>query len=427
MKRFYLFIVVAILGFLYACVNDDNNPSPNNEPDSKNQIGYSIPLQDALDELEEILNATNADQTTTRANGEKRTIKNVEVVYGDGYSHTTRSSDADSLFYIVNFENDKGYALLGADKRADGVIALVDKGSLTADQFISPPDIDATNGSQALYSLIKEYVSNSISTYNEDLTAKAANRWYGFWVYDYGLISPLLGTQWHQREPYNYYCPEINGEKCVAGCVAITLAQIYAFNKQNYNFGPDKISGYTIDWNGVIADINEPGTNSFAVATLIRAVGAAVGMDYGIDASSSNIDKACTALKQAGYKSPKSVSYSADMVKTMVYDRVAPTYMRGAAYSSNGTLWGGHAWVVDGYERYSRLIYEGPVGMVSKVVGTDYKHLVHCNFGWENGLSNGYYASDIFNLLEGAERPDSNTGTTDIVSWKDKKLIQYQR
>lgn len=67
------------------------------------------------------------------------------------------------------------------------------------------------------------------------------------------------------------------------------------------------------------------------------------------------------------------------------------------------------------------------MGNVSHVVGTEYKYLVHCNFGWMNGLSNGYYVSDIFNLLEGAERPDYNLDKTDIVSWKDKKLIQYQR
>lgn len=227
-------------------------------------------------------------------------IKDIDVVCSNSYSHSTRSSQIDSLLYIVNFDNDKGYALLGADKRAEGVIALVDAGYLTADEFLSPPDIDATNGTGALYSLINEYVSRSISIYDEDWVSKASDRWYGFWVYDSGLIAPLLKTQWHQGDPYNYYCPEINGKKCVAGCVAIALAQIYAHNKQEYNFGPDKIGGYTIDWSGVFEDMDNPGKNSLATATLVRAVGAAVGMDYGVDASSSNIDKACAALKQSG-------------------------------------------------------------------------------------------------------------------------------
>ena len=427
MKRFLYVIFITVLSFLYACVNEDNNPSPDNEPDFKAQ-SYTIPLQDALDDLEEILNAINEDGTATRTIREKRTIKDIDVVCSNSYSHSTRSSQIDSLLYIVNFDNDKGYALLEADKRAEGVIALVDAGYLTADEFLSPPDIDATNGTGALYSLINEYVSRSISIYDENLVSKASDRWYGFWVYNSGLIAPLLKTQWHQKAPYNYYCPEINGKKCVAGCVAIALAQIYAYNKQSCNFGPDKIGGYTIDWNGVFEDMDNPGKNSLATATLVRAVGAAVGMDYGADASSSNIDKACAALKQSGYKgTPKAVSYSADMVRTMVYDRTAPTYMRGVAYRSDGAQLGGHAWVVDGYEKYSRLVYEGPVGNVSHVVGTEYKYLVHCNFGWMNGLSNGYYVSDIFNLLEGAERPDYNLDKTDIVSWKDKKLIQYQR
>lgn len=211
MKRFLYVIFITVLSFLYACVNEDNNPSPDNEPDFKAQ-SYTIPLQDALDDLEEILNAINEDGTATRTIREKRTIKDIDVVCSNSYSHSTRSSQIDSLLYIVNFDNDKGYALLGADKRAEGVIALVDAGYLTADEFLSPPDIDATNGTGALYSLINEYVSRSISIYDENLVSKASDRWYGFWVYNSGLIAPLLKTQWHQKAPYNYYCPEINGK-----------------------------------------------------------------------------------------------------------------------------------------------------------------------------------------------------------------------
>jgi len=40
-------------------------------------------------------------------------------------------------------------------------------------------------------------------------------------------IAPLLGGRlWGQGEPYNILCPEIEGQRCVTGCVATALAQV---------------------------------------------------------------------------------------------------------------------------------------------------------------------------------------------------------
>lgn len=41
----------------------------------------------------------------------------------------------EDLLYIVNFENEAGYAILGADDRLEPVYAVVDEGSLTTEEF----------------------------------------------------------------------------------------------------------------------------------------------------------------------------------------------------------------------------------------------------------------------------------------------------
>ena len=41
----------------------------------------------------------------------------------------------EELLYIVNFEDEAGYAILGADDRLEPVYAVVDEGSLTTEDF----------------------------------------------------------------------------------------------------------------------------------------------------------------------------------------------------------------------------------------------------------------------------------------------------
>ena len=66
-------------------------------------------------------------------------VKNVttvspEVLNPDG-TRSEATADVEDLLYIVNFENEAGYAILGADDRLEPVYAVVDEGSLTTEEF----------------------------------------------------------------------------------------------------------------------------------------------------------------------------------------------------------------------------------------------------------------------------------------------------
>lgn len=127
MKMFKLLVGFSILLF-FACVKE--NDIGVDELNKKDELaGHVIPVEQVLNHLNQIVAPL---KEKTRAADEFE-IKNVEVVVCDG---ETRSSMAiDTLLYIVNFTNNKGYALLSADDRVEGLIAIIDKGNLTAREF----------------------------------------------------------------------------------------------------------------------------------------------------------------------------------------------------------------------------------------------------------------------------------------------------
>lgn len=95
-------------------------------------------------------------------------------------------------------------------------------------------------------------------------------------------VGPLINTVWSQKSPFNGLCPQ----NCLAGCVAIAVAQI-----MRYHEWPA-----TYNWSDM------PNTTAtIATQTLIADVGKAVDMEYGESASKSSIGKAALGFWAKGY------------------------------------------------------------------------------------------------------------------------------
>lgn len=104
------------------------------EANPKDQVPEShvVPIEDALSVLDEFLAPL---RSATRGGERQYAIAGTDVVAS---AAATRSgTGVDTLLYIVNFENGGGYALLGADDRIDDVIALVDEGNMSAEEFLA--------------------------------------------------------------------------------------------------------------------------------------------------------------------------------------------------------------------------------------------------------------------------------------------------
>jgi len=115
---------------------------------------------------------------------------------------------------------------------------------------------------------------------------------------------PLLTTSWHQRAPYNDFCPMGDGGRCVVGCVATATAQILRYWSRPYHgigshsyiwWGDNSCGGSTPSQN-LYADYSDPydwssmpdscdsgcaPQDTAALAELCYEVGVAFEMDYG--------------------------------------------------------------------------------------------------------------------------------------------------
>lgn len=106
-------------------------------------------------------------------------------------------------------------------------------------------------------------------------------------------------------------------------------------------------------------------------------------------------------MRKSGYSmATRRCGLNKEMILEMLDNR------RPVLLSGNAGLFGGHAWVVDGYIQYQLEIEK----KTDKGVVVEYpnkrKELIHCNFGWR-GLCDGYYAPSIFDTGSSPEKRDN--------------------
>ena len=134
MKKLYLLLAVVAVAAT-SCQKDVGENIPSNEPMTEELCSpYAVSEEEALDRLNDELGILYYGETT-RAND--RRVRKIEPVRYDKLAPATRSTvaDVENLLYIVEFEDGKGSAILGADKRVEGVFAVLDEGVITAEDF----------------------------------------------------------------------------------------------------------------------------------------------------------------------------------------------------------------------------------------------------------------------------------------------------
>ncbi len=203
-------------------------------------------------------------------------------------------------------------------------------------------------------------------------------------------VAPLLGDiSYSQDAPYNNLCPEVDGERCVTGCVATAMASIlsywkypergtgsYSYTTMTHEIPCSFDFGSTVfDWENILpiyAEGEYTDEQAEAIATLMYACGVAADMDYSASFSGAfDMDMLTGMIEHFGFNPyallHDRVEYSSQEWMELVCGELSaghPLYYGG--YDMYG---GGHAFVVDGYDRNG---------------------MVHVNWGW-GGSSNGYF------------------------------------
>lgn len=300
-------------------------------------------------------------------------IRKTSAAKDNGYSLIYTGYGASDAAYYV-FSNSVNSVILSANGCGAPVLAILDAPLSNLDA-ISP----ATRG------WLNEYARQIDATADGGVP-------YAVNLPSHTDIPPMLTTTWGQNAPYNSMCPTNSaGQYCYAGCVATAMAQTMKY------FGyPQKGTGsasYT--WNNGVRNMQlemdfstttfswanmpdnctnvSPMAQRNAVATLFKAVGYAVEMNYSADAkgSTATSPKIAEALvNKFGYDKGIALDYrdyySAEEWDNLIYNNLATV---GPVIYNGRDSGGGHSFVCDGYRS-----------------GGYY----HINWGWE-GVSDGYF------------------------------------
>ena len=397
-------LMLSLFAILLTSCNGQNEDLFNVEKSFKTNESFLVPESRAIEQAISFFNAKEKSKPSRkRASVKRRTLAALNTCH----------AQAQEGVYIINFENNGGFAVVSADKR-DNVSV-----------YIASPDgsfDENNNACQELLFAVKNYQKASISSYASNPDKGDATYTETTTVEEnYG---PLLSTCWWQKGVFNRELKNIYGENVNSpmGCVPVAIGQII-----NYYQYPDKIREEYIDWD-LISQVSgreiysTPATN--AASRLLYIIGLGLGIDYPNE-SGASYDDAVGEFRKLGYTFATKKGYNATIVKKQI-SQGNPVYMRGQNDD------GGHAWVADGFMKIKTeyRVYDENGNLVENTVLNDYNYdniydYIHLNLGWGesslvNKMSRFEYQSsidqrvwvytDIFNFSDyGSHDLDFNT------------------
>ncbi|MES2329379.1 MAG: C10 family peptidase [Bacteroidota bacterium] len=331
----------------------------------------------------------------------KKTIKSTEIV-----------NDAENIpaFYIFNYTNG-GFVIVSADFNHEPIMAYVKDGSLTRKDKITAGLATWMVKTVSNVELLRQGLYDNTERaervwlqYLPEKTIRAGSPALSTGIppssvtlfgyppddpqipcdqVDVASVGPLVPYHWGQSCGFNDQCDVLNSYGCnigcgndrpLAGCVAISVAQIMAYWQYPAWYNYSSMLAYT----GVPAS-----------QALIADVGTWSWMDYGCTSSGASSENATWALTSIfGYSGGIYSSYNSgsymDVKQDISWSRpVILTAYHDAADAFGFTLWPqsgtGHQWVCDGWLTYN---YYCP--------GIGYLYF-NMNWGW-NGYLDGWYA-----------------------------------
>ena len=340
-----LFYVMLTLLALSGCDNGNIDEVLSNEP---------IPhIESDLDKA--ISTATKALQSMKPAtrNSKDCFVKEVYPILSS--KAVTRASNADTLLYLINYNN--GFAIVGARNYTDQLFAISDNSQMSITDTIANP---------ILADLINAY-ANFVSDDGLNKSVQATQSGTIVEVLEY--MPPLIQSKWGQGP--NFSALYTDGGP--AGCVPVAVAQVCYYHKYPQNF-----NGYQFDWN-LMQNIKMDSDfkNNPEAGKQVSRFFYEIAQNMGTKEGSTFESKIVPCFSSMGYRA----AYSTLDINTVKWGILNG---REPAIICAGTDVGRHAWVVDGYRETETKTPNG--------YGYDYQYdyYLHCNWGW-NGNANGYY------------------------------------
>lgn len=204
-----------------SCQSNSLNVEPLGDKSVKTepQHPYARQIDDALSVANDFLDELDADMLAqseqdgsflTKSVAEDRTIGSIQSVVNNDACLTKSSQGlTDSpILYLVNYADNKGFALLGADERLPYVYAISNEGHLELSDTLANP------GLAFVMSGIRRHITTTLDAGQSN---DAVSTYSSTVLVTVQKCSPLIGNsdvvEWHQDTPYNKYCYTNTGQQ----------------------------------------------------------------------------------------------------------------------------------------------------------------------------------------------------------------------
>ncbi|MBQ9672111.1 MAG: C10 family peptidase [Prevotella sp.] len=315
-----------------------------------------------------------------------------------------QATSDEAYYYVFNMGNNSGFVVVSGDDAVPAILGYADEGTFDEDNL--PENMESwLQGYADQLDWLKQHAGQAVK-------APVLN--------EHSAVSPLLTSTWNQGSPYNNLCPLDGSSRSVTGCVATAMAQVLYYHKYpaqttaaipayttyKKEIEVASIGITTLDWSNMKDNYtgSETAAQKEAVAKLMQLCGASVEMDYTAGSSGAASSFVPLAFKNYfGYDAATRLidrgDYMAREWDELIYNELAN---RRPVYYSGQSTGGGHAFVIDGYDKNG---------------------LYHVNWGW-GGSSNGYF---LLSILD----PGNNSGigassSTDGYSYYQDAMIGAQ-
>ena len=366
------------------------------QPQDSHQVCDIRTPEEAMD----IAESSYSNFFNTKSRSEISADKNVIAVPSQSFRNARSGND--TVIYIVNFENDKVFAIINALKVGEPLIGISDKGNYNmSDSNSNPPGLEM---------FIDDCVEISRNVRKKTLTPLDTTLRP---IYEYqdletvidtlenSNIEPKVKAVWSQNGDFGKFCP--NGK---VGCgplaigAALTVYKPFTTIKLTFPNTPKKET--LLDWDGMIklGGLNPSLTNmdvAEMAALYLRQIGHLALADYdmskAITGTSPNLLHSTT--KYLCNSTNLEVSELSDNLK---YTTVPRYYIKKGVV----IIWGstkdapnfGHTWLADGYKYLSVKTTHYGVSLFGDKTFLDEftidSYYIHMNWGW-GGTSNGYF------------------------------------
>lgn len=317
-----------------------------------------------------LLIATPADAkriTQQQAQQNARNFMGKQLTLAQSPQSITRSGKTGDAYFIFNSTDGKGYVIVSGDDAVRPVLGYSQKGTFDKDKMP-----DGLKDLLASYQKQIEALGDNAPTYMQTRAGEETAE------------EKLLSTaKWNQEKPFNEFTPQNYPTGCVATAGAILMkywgypakgtgSHSYIWNKTEQltaNFEHD------YDWTNMPMEYIE-GKNDdqfHGVARLMSDIGISVEMNYQKDGSAASYtDLLNSLINHFGYSKYANEQpwylYSDSEWKAKIKENINAN--RPVIYAASDEKSGGHAFVIDGYNK---------------------DNLFSVNWGW-GGYCDGFYA-----------------------------------